>query len=207
MLGHTITARSADVSILLEIPMTLIKRKLQTALLLAAMATPIAALAADAPPAATPTPEAAAPSADTSTSQSDRMELVRAMRARMREIVQTQDPDKRKALMEAQINDMAVMMQMFPPAMGVGPGAGMGMRMGPGLGMMGPGAKPNCKMGQGPAMGPGMGMMMGPGSRKHCQMMGQGDNCARHDEAVERRLDALEKRMDMMQTMLRMMAL
>ncbi len=194
--------------------MTPIMSKLQAALLVAVLAVPLAALADDAPAAdqaapeaaAQATPEAGAP--DAATSQSDRMELVRAMRARMREMMQTQDPDKRKALMEAQINDMDAMMQMVPPAMGMGPGMGPGMGMG-----MGPAGKSDCIRGQGPVMGMGMGpggMMGGAGmggmmmGQKPC-MTGYAGHCPHHDGADEQRLDALEKRMDMMQDMMRMM--
>jgi replicative DNA helicase len=138
---------------------------------------PVAAVADEAPTAASAksaTTTAPAP-------QVDRMELMQTMRARMQEMMKTEDPAKRKTLMEAQAKDMDVMMRLAQPM--------------PGMGMM---------------MGPGMGMMMGPGGmpaaagQKNCRMA-YADNCARHDDATDHRLDALEKRVDMMQMMMRMM--
>jgi hypothetical protein len=65
---------------------------------------------------------------------------MQAMRNRMREIHQTTDPDKRKALIEAQLKDMEAMMRdpnrNCPMADGK---AGMGMMGGKGMGMMGQG--------------------------------------------------------------------
>jgi hypothetical protein len=115
---------------------------------------------------------------------------MQTMRARMHEMLQTEDPVKRRELIDAQSRDMEAMMKMGQP----GPGMGMMMGpggMGPGLGMMmGQPGNPNCKLSQ----GAGTGMMM-----EHT------DKCDRHDNTTDLRLDALEKRMDMMQMMMRMM--
>jgi hypothetical protein len=172
--------------------MNLLNRSLHAAVLSAMLAAPIAALAEGTP--AVATPAADAPTATTQLSptanQAERMGLMQIMRSRMHEILQTQDPAKRKELLEAQMKDMDTMLKMGPP------GPGMGMMMGSGGAGMGPG----MLMGQ----GPGMGMMMGPAARKDCRL-GWTDHCLQHDALTEQRLDALEKRMDMMQMMMKMM--
>lgn len=181
--------------------MSLFKNRLGTALLLAAAVLPMPGFADDAPPSApavdqlSPTPNPA-----------ERAQLMQTMRARMQEILKTEDSAKRRELIDAQAKDMDAMMKLGPP----GPGMGMGMMMGPGgMGagpgmMMGQGANPDCKLGQGPGMGPGMGMMMGPSGKPNCKTGGH-PNCAMRAGEVDQRLDALEKRMDMMQMMMKMM--
>jgi hypothetical protein len=158
-----------------DFEMNLFKRNLLAAMLLAALGSPAAVLADE----GTEAPAAAAASEPAvAATPGLRMELMHAMRARMHEIMETTDPARRKALMEAQAKDMEVLARMEPPD-------GMGMMMGPGGGMMGSGA----------------GMM--PGWKSDCRIR-QGEFHARHDDADDQRLDALEKRVDMMQMMLQM---
>lgn len=160
------------------------KRNLLAAMLLASSVFSVAALADE-------TTTEAAPGGTVAETQAPeavidpvaRFNLMQDMRARMREMMQTQDADKRKELMQAQMNDMDTLMEMGPPGMGMG--MMMGRGMGPGPMAIGPGAKGNCRMKQGPGMG----------------MMGRGANCPRA-EGLDQRLDALEKRVDLMQTML-----
>lgn len=168
--------------------------KLPAVLVFTALSLPVAAWAEEAPaePAADSTPTA-------EPTQSDRMQLMRAMRARMHQMMTTQDPEARRELMEAQMKDMDAMLEMGgPPMPGTGMGAGMGMGMmrggmGAGPMAMGPGSGQKCK--------PRMGGMMGAG--KPC-MTGKGGNCAT-GAALDQRLDALEKRMDLMQSMMEFM--
>lgn len=162
------------------------QRHFPVLLLFAALAAPLAAQAEEAKPEPQP---AAGPAAV----QPDRMQLMQALRARMHQMMRTQDPEERRHLMEEQLHDMDRMMEMGPP--------GMGMMMGPGGGpgpmAMGPGGKPKCDT---PGPGPGMGMM-GMGGGKACKQ-GPGGHCMHRDGALDQRLDALEKRMDLMQTLL-----
>ena len=130
---------------------------------------------------------------------------MQAMRNRMREIHQTSDPEKRKALIEAQLKDMEAMMRdpnrNCPMADGQ---SGMGM-MGGGMGMMaGQGGMSGGKCGKGMMAGKsgmagskcGMGMM-GQGMRGGMAMSGQ-------DDMLAKRMEMMEKRMDMMQMMMQM---
>jgi len=106
---------------------------------------------------------------------------MQAMRTRMREIHQTADPEKRKALIEAQLKDMEAMMQD---------------------------PNRNCPMAEGK---PGMGMMSGKGSMDMGDKCGKGMmggkggmGMAGQDDMMAKRMEMMEKRMDMMQMMLQM---
>jgi hypothetical protein len=166
--------------------MTRFPRNLLAALLMAGSVIP--AIAADAP--ASPPPPVAAPAAE-SVDVAERAALMQAIRGRMHEMMQTQDADARKQLMEAQLKDLDALAALGGPAPGM-------MRGGPGMGAgpmaMGPGNKSNCRMGMGQGMGPG------PGGKKPC-MAGGGAQCPRAD-GLEHRLDAMEKRLDLMQSSL-----
>jgi len=158
---------------------------------------------------------------------------MQAMRTRMREIHQTADPEKRKALIEAQLKDMEAMMQdpnrncpmaEGKPGMGMMSGKGsmdMGDKCGKGMmggkggmGMMSGkgGMDMGDKCGKGMMGGKGgMGMMSGKGG------MDMGDKCGKgmmggkggmgmagQDDMMAKRMEMMEKRMDMMQMMLQM---
>ncbi len=124
-------------------------------------------------------------------------DLRQAMRARMMELRATQDPERRRQLLEAQMKDMETMLEA-----GACPSPGSGMMMGGrggqgmmGGGMMGGGMRGGMQHGMGHGM-MGRGMQHGMG--------GQGQ--AGVDDALLRRLEALEKRVDLMQTLLQMQA-
>lgn len=139
--------------------MNTIKRKLMATLVLAALGAPVAVQADTAP-----MPVAAEPTA----TLAERMERRQTMRARMHEILQNTDPVKRRALLEAQLDDMEAMARMGPPE-------GMGMRMGA------PG---------------GMGMMMKPYDKSDCRMARDADD--RRLEALEKRVDMMQTILGMM---------
>jgi hypothetical protein len=138
-------------------------------------------------------------------------DLRQAMRARMAEIRATQDPERRRQLLEAQMKDMETMLEAGACPM---PGGGMmGGRGGQGMmggGMMGPGMMGGGMMGGGMQHGMGsQGTQGGTG----CGMMGRGmqhgmggRGRAGADDATLRRLEALEKRVDLIQTILQMQA-
>ncbi len=95
-----------------------------------------------------------------------------SMRERMQQIRQTQDPEKRKELMEAQMKDMETLMQR--PMASCPKAEGMSGKCG-GKAMMGGkcGGKP----------------------------MSSG-KCGKSDDMLPRRMEMMEKRMDMMQMMM-----
>jgi len=105
-----------------------------------------------------------------------------SMRERMQQIRQTQDPEKRKELMDAQMKDMEALMQR--PAASCPKMDGMGGKCG-GKAMMG-GKAGKCG-----------GMSGKCGSRPT-----SGGKCGKSDDMLPRRMEMLEKRMDMMQMML-----
>ncbi len=123
---------------------------------------------------------------------------MQAMRNRMREIHQTADPDKRKALIEAQLKDMETMLRdpnrncpMVDGKAGMMSGkGGMGMGEKCGKGMM---------SGKG-----GMGMDGKCGKGMMGQGMPGGMGMAGQDDMMAKRMDMMEKRMDMMQMMMQM---
>lgn len=132
------------------------------------------------------------------------------MRQRMQEIRATQDPERRRQLLEAQMKDLEAWLDAGTcPAPGSGGMAGM-MRGGMVGGMMARGmqsggacAQPTQQsmgdMGTPGGMGCGMrmrGMQQG--------MCGQGQPWP--DEVLLKRMEALEKRVDLIQTMLQMQA-
>lgn len=149
------------------------------------------AQATDEPSAHHPEPSQATVPAQTASIQ----DLRQAMRARMMEIRATQDPERRRQLLEAHMQDMEAMLEA-----GACPQPGGGMMGGRGgQGMMGRGA-------QHPGMG-GMGMHSGMA----CGMGGPGMQHGRGrqagmDDATLRRLEALEKRVDLLQMLLQMQA-
>ena len=157
--------------------MNLFKRNLLTVALLAGLASPAAVLADEV------SVPAAASGEEATATPAQRMELMSTMRARMHEILRTQDPAERTALLEAQAKDMDNLLSMGGPP--------MGRKMGP----RGTGMADDCNMANGRGMG--MGMM------RHGNM--NDDDWSRHDAGTNQRLEALENRMDMMQTVLRMM--
>lgn len=138
------------------------------------------------------TGQAAAPAATAAV-----QDLRQAMRARMAEIRTTQDPERRRQLLEAQMKDMEALLEAggYPY-----PGGGMmGGRGGPG--MMGHGMHGVRQGGmqhgmEGRGMHSGMRCDMGGGSMRH-GMAGQMPAGA--GDATARRLDALEKRLDLLQ--------
>jgi hypothetical protein len=134
-----------------------------------------------------------APSSQTASVQ----DLRQAMRARMMELRATQDPERRRQLLEAQMKDMEAMLE----AVGC-PSPGSGMMMGGrgGQGMMGGGMMGGGMRG-GMQHGMGCGML---GRGMHPGMGGQGRPGA--DDALLRRLEALEKRVDLLQMLLQMQA-
>lgn len=129
-----------------------------------------------------------------------------AMRKRMQEIRATQDPEKRRQLIEAQMKDMESLLEEGVCPM---PGGMMGRPGRSGMGMMGRGMQLGMgAQGMQPGTG-GMGMMGGMGCPMggrgmHRGMPGQGQAGA--DDAMARRLEALEKRVDLIQMMLQMQA-
>ncbi|MDO9224847.1 MAG: hypothetical protein Q8M09_04425 [Pseudomonadota bacterium] len=143
---------------------------------------------------------------------------MQAMRDRMREIRQTADPEKRKALIEAQMHDMEAMVndpkRSCPKADGK---AGMGMMGGKcgkgmmgdkgGMGGMGGMDMKGGKCGKG-MMGDkgGMGDMDMKGGKCAKGMMGGkgGMNMSGQDDMMAKRMEMMEKRMDMMQMMMQM---
>jgi hypothetical protein len=130
-------------------------------------------------------------------------DLRQAMRARMAEIRATQDPERRRQLLEAQMRDMEAMLEAGACPQ---PGGGMmGGRGGPG--MMGGGMQHG--MG-GPGMHGGMGSQ-GPQGDMGCGMQGRGMHHGMGGQGkaaadVATRLEALEKRVDLIQIMLQMQA-
>lgn len=151
--------------------------------------------------------QASAP-AQTQSAAPSAQERRQTMRQRMQEIRATQDPDRRRQLIEAQMQDMEAMLDE-----GACPLAGGGMTTGQGRqgmmgGMMGrgmqyPGMGGGC-MQHGSMGGQAMqhsGMACGMGGRgMQCGMAGQGRSGA--DDAITRRLEALEKRVDLLQMLL-----
>lgn len=124
-----------------------------------------------------------------------------AMRQRMQEIRATQDPDKRRQLLEAQMKDIeAVLDEGVCPQPGGGMMAGQ-RRQGMMGGMMGRGMQHPGMGGGGMGMQGGMACGMGGRGMQH-GIVGQGQ--AGVDDAMARRLEALEKRVDLIQTMLQM---
>ncbi|MFN3593316.1 MAG: hypothetical protein ACK4TK_01355 [Thiobacillaceae bacterium] len=124
-----------------------------------------------------------------------------AMRQRMQEIRATQDADKRRQLLEAQMKDIEALLDE-----GVCPQPGSGMMAGQGRqgmmgGMMGRGMQHGGMGGKG--MQGGMACGMGGLGMQH-GIVGQGQAGA--DDATVRRLEALEKRVDLIQMMLQMQA-
>ncbi len=132
-------------------------------------------------------------------------ELRQTMRARMQEIRTTQDPERRRQLLEAQMKDMEELLEA-----GACPQPGGGMMGGRGgQGMMGGGP-----MGHGTHGGamPGAGMHHGMGGQGRpggmgCGMQGRGmqhgmgGRAGAGDETLSR-LEALEKRVDLLQMLL-----
>jgi len=126
---------------------------------------------------ATATPTAAATAADP----------MPAMRDRMRQMRQIQDPAKRMEMMDAQMKDLETMMRgpkrSCPKADAKG---GMGM-----MDMMGD------KCGKSMMGGKGGKSMMGQGMQGGMGMSGQ-------DDMMAKRMEMMEKRLDMMQMMMQM---
>ncbi|MDP2833339.1 MAG: hypothetical protein Q8Q28_08620 [Pseudomonadota bacterium] len=150
------------------------------------LAMPTALLAADAAkdehsghhPEAAAAPAATVAATATPTADATPADLMPAMRDRMRQMRQIQDPAKRMEMMGAQMKDLETMMQgpnrSCPKADAKG-----------GMGMMGD----KC----------GMGMMGGKGGKG---MMGQG--MPGQDDMMAKRMEMMEKRLDMMQMMMQM---
>lgn len=134
-----------------------------------------------------------APTAATAQEQTARpsaLERRQVMRQRMQEIRATEDPEKRRQLLEAQIKDIEAMLEADAcPLPGGGGRADRGTQ-----GMMGQGM-----------MGRGMQHGMG-GKGMPCDMRGGMGGHGPMDEATARRLEALEKRVDLLQTLLQMQA-
>jgi len=146
----------------------------RTALMLALAIPATTLLAAETPaqdgsashhPAAVPAAPAAASTASTAPMQ--------AMRDRMRQMLQTQDPEKRKELMEAQMKDMETMMQGTKRSCPKADAKD-------GMGMMGG----KC----------GKGMMDGKGGMG---MAAQHDMMAKRMEMMEKRMDMMQMMMQM----------
>lgn len=130
-----------------------------------------------------------------------------AMRQRMLEIRATQDADRRRQLLEAQMKDIeALLDEGACPQPGSGMMAGQGRQGMMGRGMqhpgMGGGGMQHGGMG-GKGMQGGMACGMGGRGMQH-GIVGQGQ--AGVDDATARRLEALEKRVDLIQMMLQMQA-
>jgi hypothetical protein len=146
-----------------------------------------------------------------------------AMHQRMQEIRATQDPDKRRQLLEAQMQDMEALLDAgVCPQPGGGmmanrgaPGAtaqGMMQQRGVGGGMGMQRSMP-CGMGDGMQHGrceqrqAGMsGMGMHGGMACGMRQGGCGHGQPGMDDAMTRRLDALENRVDLLQVMLQKQA-
>jgi hypothetical protein len=111
-----------------ELNMNQIKHNLLAVLLMTAFSAPVTVLAAD----VTPNPMRSVASDSVDATPAERMQLMQTMRTRMKEMMKTTDPVKRKELMHAQSMDMDALAQM-------GPLPGMGM-------MMGPKGNPDCMM-------------------------------------------------------------
>ncbi len=150
-------------------------------------------------------PESGQPAAPAGTASVQ--DLRQAMRARMAEIRATQDPERRRQLLEAQMQDMEAMLEAGACPL---PGGGMmGGRSGQAMmsGMMGQGMQ-QCMMGGmgGRGMQQGMAGQAGRGGMG-CAMMGRGmpQGMGGPDRAgaeVTGRLEALEKRVDLIQMLL-----
>lgn len=135
--------------------------------------------------------QAAAP-AETASVQ----DLRQAMRARMAEIRATQDPERRRQLLEAQMKDMEVMLEAGACPMPSGMMGGRG-----GQGMMGGMQGGGMQGGMGCGMMRG-GMSRGMGGGMHSGMGGPDGAAA----DLARRLEALEKRVDLLQMLLQQQA-
>ncbi len=161
--------------------------------LAAALMLPLPALSAD----ATADSTAAATPPASASAGAPAVPSLQTMRERMMEMHASQDPEKRKEMMESMrdkhagcrmTDGDAKPMGMMGMGMGMGPGPGPGNMMADGQAChkmhanAGGDGKPGCGMG------------------KH----GEGHGGSRH-AVMEQRVESLENRMDMMQMMMRMM--